>query len=208
MDTMTALPLRPDKTAARRLARAAVASIPEAAAAAESAAAARRFLELPEFAAADCLLAFLSMRGEIDTLPLVRAALAAGKTVAAPRIEGADLAFVPLGGDWETWPRDAYGIPEPPAGARALTLGELGRRRVIVAAPGLAFDRAGGRLGRGKGFYDRFLRAAREAARKGGGGLVACGFCLAAQIAAATPCGPEDEGVDLVVTGAETIRIR
>ncbi len=201
-------PLRPDKAAARRQARAAVAAIPPAAAAAESAAAARRFLELPEFEAADCLLAFLSMRGEIDSLPLVRAALAAGKTVAAPRIEGADLAFVPLGEDWQAWPRDAFGIPEPPAEAPALSLGELGRRRVIVAAPGLAFDRGGGRLGRGKGFYDRFLRAAREAARSGGGVLVACGFCFAAQIAAEIPAGPEDERVELVMTGAETIRIR
>jgi len=197
-----------DKAEARRRARALAASLPPAAVAEESRAAAALLLSRPEFAEAELLLVFLSMPGEIDTAPLVEAALAAGKRVAAPRIEGGDLAFVPLGRDWRDWPPDRWGIPDPPASARALGTAELGRLRVLVAAPGLLFDAEGRRLGRGKGFYDRFLRGAREAAREGGGSLVACGYALSVQLVPEAPAGPGDEAVDLVIAGGRLSRTR
>lgn len=197
-----------DKAEARRRARALAAALEPAVAAAESGAAASLLLSLPECAEAELLLVFLSMPGEVDTAPLVEAALAEGKRLAAPRIEGGDLAFVPLGRDWREWPRDRYGIPDPPASAPALGLGELGPRRVLVVTPGLLFDPEGRRLGRGKGFYDRFLRGAREAARKGGGSLVACGYALSVQLVPEAPAGPGDEAVDLVVAGGRLFRTR
>ena len=197
-----------DKAEARRLARSLAASLPPEAAAEESRAAAALLLSLPEFAEADLLLVFLSMPGEIDTAPLVEAALELGKRLAAPRIEGGDLAFVSLGRDWREWPRDRWGIPDPPAAVPALGPAELGAQRVLVAAPGLLFDAAGRRLGRGKGFYDRFLRGAREAALEGGGSLVACGYALSVQLVPEAPAGPGDEAVDLVIAGGRLSRAR
>jgi 5-formyltetrahydrofolate cyclo-ligase len=67
--------------------------------------------------------------------------------------------------------------------------------------PGLAFDRAGNRLGRGKGYYDRFL----VRARRGGPGLAAIGVCLAGQLVAEVPHSALDQRVDGVVTDAETL---
>lgn len=167
--------------------------------------AAGRFRDLPEYAMADIILAFLSMPGEIGTEALVEAAMADGKAVAVPRMErsaeeGDYIVFVPLPRDYRSWPLDRYGIPEPPAGAAALSPETLGAARVVVATPGLAFDRRGGRLGRGKGYYDRFLARAREASARYGGSLVACGLCYAAQLLDEAPMGDRDQRVDLVVT--------
>ena len=160
---------------------------------------------LPEYAEAEIILAFLSMGGEIGTESLVGAALADGKIVAVPRMEfspeaGHYLVFIPLPPEYQTWPRDRYGIPEPPAEARKLSEEELCSTSVIVVTPGLAFDRGGGRLGRGKGYYDRYLSGIRAGAARLGGSVVACGFCFAAQLVGEVPRGEGDMSVDLIVT--------
>ena len=105
------------------------------------------------------MLAFLSMPTEIDTAPIIEAALGAGKRVAVPRIEGGDIAFVELAPDWRSWPRDRWDIPVPPATAPVLSTAAIASAPAIALVPGLAFDTHGGRLGRGKGYYDRFLSA-------------------------------------------------
>ena len=193
------------KKALRKSMKALFAGMDTADAAQRSLRAAGHFLSLPGYAMADIVLAFLSMPGEIGTEGLVEAALAAGKVVAVPRMEnspqdGDYIVFVPLPRDYRSWPLDRYGIPEPPADAPALALETLGAARVIVATPGLAFDRRGGRLGRGKGYYDRFLARARAAAVREGGSLLACGICHALQLVNEVPTGDDDQRVDMVVT--------
>jgi 5-formyltetrahydrofolate cyclo-ligase len=163
------------------------------------------FRTLREYAEADIVLAFLSMGGEIRTERLIDLAQAEGKVVAVPRMEyspeaGNFLVFIPLPRDYRSWPRDRYGIPEPPANLKALPEEELYSAKMIVATPGLAFDRKGGRLGRGKGYYDRFLSGARIGAARFGGSVFACGFCYAAQVFDDVPRGEGDMAVDLVVT--------
>ncbi|HUW41647.1 MAG TPA: 5-formyltetrahydrofolate cyclo-ligase [Rectinemataceae bacterium] len=195
------------KMAARAKARAALRSLEPDRAKELSRLATAAFLTLPEFEDADLVLAFLSMPGEIQTFALVSACLELGKRVAVPRIEGDDLAFVLLDEDFGSWPRDRMGIPAPPAARSALSPGELGASRVLVAAPGLAFDRRGNRLGRGKGYYDRFLAAARRGAASGGGSLFACGFCYSFQLAETLPADDRDLPVDAIATDAGMIRI-
>jgi 5-formyltetrahydrofolate cyclo-ligase len=79
------------------------------------------------------------------------------------------------------------GIDEP----CVLDAGDLGPDLVLV--PGRAFDRAGGRLGRGGGYYDRFL------APLAGEGLL-CGVCYGVQVVPCVPRGPGDVAVDRVLT--------
>jgi 5-formyltetrahydrofolate cyclo-ligase len=69
----------------------------------------------------------------------------------------------------------------------------------LVIVPALAFDRAGNRLGRGGGFYDRFLA-------RPGLGASKIGLAFDEQIVDTIPVGPNDIPVDIVVTDKEIIR--
>jgi len=160
---------------------------------------------MPEYRSADIVLAFLSMGEEIRTSHLIAKALADGKLVAVPRMEhsleeGDYIVFIPLSRDYEVWPRDRFGIPTPAKDAKPLTDDQLGTSRVFVVTPGLAFDREGGRLGRGKGYYDRFLAGLQAKAAVRGGSVFACGFCFKAQIVDKVPSGEADMRVDAIVT--------
>ncbi len=73
--------------------------------------------------------------------------------------------------------------------------------RPLVAAPGLAFDRDGNRLGRGKGYYDRFLLDARRVSPA----IAVIAVCFSFQLVEAVPHGPSDQRVDGIVTDTETI---
>jgi 5-formyltetrahydrofolate cyclo-ligase len=126
--------------------------------------------DLPAWASAHLVLAFLSMPSEIDTLPVIELALKAGKRVAVPRIDSGDLAFIELKGDWRSWPLDRWSIPTPPADAPVLPAAYIAALPCLALVPGLAFDHKGGRLGRGKGYYDRFLASVQAAAGKAGVG--------------------------------------
>lgn len=147
----------------------------------------------------DVLFCFLSMPGELDTAGLVQAARKDGKTVAVPRIEGEDIRFVQLPPGVPTPPRDRWGIPVPDPAWPGVDPARAGR--ILVCTPGLAFDRQGNRLGRGKGYYDRFLSRARAV----GAHLVAVGICFSGQVAAEVPHGETDQRLDGLVTDAETV---
>ena len=70
----------------------------------------------------------------------------------------------------------------------------------VLIVPLVAFDRAGGRLGYGGGFYDRTLAQLRAA-----GPITAIGFAYAAQETATVPQEPTDVPLDLIVTEREVI---
>jgi len=74
-------------------------------------------------------------------------------------------------------------------------LGQLGGDEApppdLVLVPGLAFDRHGHRLGRGGGFYDRWLEKT---------GLPTIGLCFSCQLVDAIPCEPHDIHVHAVLT--------
>ena len=167
------------------------------------AAVAARVLALPEWGTAPVVLAYLSVRDEVDTRALVRAAWDAGKVVAAPRVTGPrTLAWYRLE------PADALetsrmGIEEPPADAtRLLDVAKL-PPAAITLVPALAFDEHGYRIGYGGGFYDVFLARfpgvsvglAREAT-------------LVASLGAHGVLEPHDRAVGLVVSESRTIRRR
>jgi len=74
-----------------------------------------------------------------------------------------------------------------------LLLPEALGERTLVLVPGLGFDAAGGRLGRGKGYYDRFLA-------KLGLGAAAVGICFEAQLLPEIPMDRSDVRVGYLCT--------
>lgn len=87
-----------------------------------------------------------------------------------------------------------FGLREPISGAPfPLSMIDL------VIVPGLGFDEYGNRLGRGRGFYDRFLANPEFAG-------VACGLAYEVQVVPNLPVGPTDRPVNLLVTDARIRR--
>jgi len=174
----------------------ALAGIPAADLASRSALAAARLLSTRWWREAGVVLAFLAMPGEPDPRAVVAAARAAGKTTAAPLIVDGELEFRLVAGDPDLLVRDAWGIPQPDPSWPAWTADRV-RAEVLVVTPGLAFDRQMHRLGRGKGYYDRYLARLRAVP---GIRCAAVGFCLDEQLVARVPYGERDQSVDAVVT--------
>ena len=154
---------------------------------------------LPQYQNAGRLLIYASYGEEVSTWELMEAALAAGKQVFCPRVEGAgSMSFYRINGRKELAP-GFRGILEPPAQEwrkyRMLPLSE--GKSDLVVMPGAAFDRSCGRLGYGGGYYDRFLQT--RDIRK-----IALGFSC--QILDTLVQEPEDVRPDLIVTEREIIR--
>jgi 5-formyltetrahydrofolate cyclo-ligase len=160
---------------------------------------AERLAETAAWKRANTILCFLSMPHEVSTQPIIEIARWEGKSLAVPRIQGEEIAFVLLPADAGPLPRDRWGIPLPDPSWPALDIGSAGA--IVVAIPGLAFDRAGNRLGRGKGYYDRFLARVRRSARD----VAALGICLAEQVLTEVPHGERDQPLDGLVTETETL---
>lgn len=74
----------------------------------------------------------------------------------------------------------------------------------LVVVPGVAFDRAGGRLGRGKGYYDKFLKELADARRAAGAGQAAqIALAYPVQVVQEVPSEPWDVRMDMLVTPVE-----
>ncbi|HMF40808.1 MAG TPA: 5-formyltetrahydrofolate cyclo-ligase [Polyangia bacterium] len=90
-----------------------------------------------------------------------------------------------------------FGLSEPPDTAPEIAARDL----AVMIVPGLAFDAAGRRLGFGGGYYDGVIDDARA------GGAAVIGFAYDFQIVDRVPAGPDDRGVDVVVTDARVITV-
>ena len=168
---------------------------------------------------------------EVDTAPLIRAALARGTPCYAPRVIGdsADGAMRMLRIEsLDDLEPGAMGLLEPPLlnarGEPREDIEDVNARRNaprggpsgnggsdadaydLVLMPGLAFDAGGLRLGRGGGFYDRFVaRLTAAAAAAGARPPALLALAYDEQVVASVPADGHDHPVDLVATPTRLI---
>lgn len=179
-----------DKAALRRRALAARAALGDAARAAAGAAVAGHGAALVARAKPSRVSLFFSVKGEIDVVPLMARLAAMGVPLCLPAIvrKAAPLVFR----DWKPGePLDdrPFGLKEPPPGAAEVVPD-------LLFVPLAAFDRAGGRVGYGGGFYDRTLAKLRGEGRR----ALAIGLAFAAQEVDAVPTAAHDAPLDGVLT--------
>jgi 5-formyltetrahydrofolate cyclo-ligase len=138
---------------------------------------------------AKTVMLYAPMPREVDVAPVILHALSSGKVVVLPKV------------DWPSWSMQAAQInryPQDltldgkglfqPSGSNVILPEEID----LVIVPGLAFSPSGDRLGRGGGFYDRYLPMVPTDKR--------VGVCFSAQLLGTIPMHPTDQRVGMVVT--------
>lgn len=158
--------------------------------------------DLPGFRAAKTVMLYLALPEEVDLSTLAERAAETGKRLCIPRMDWAAKTMSPLIVDWIAMKTEVreHGVSEP-VGGTAAKLSSVD----LVLVPGLAFDEAGHRLGRGAGFYDRFLEEFR-AQRKSK--AAALGICFEAQLVGEIPAEKHDQTLDGLVTEKRVLLCR
>lgn len=149
---------------------------------------------LTSVAPATTILAYASFGSELSLDPFITATLEQHKTIAIPSIDWARKSMRPMRitNQHTDLQPGRYGIRVPADGCAPIDPAQLD----VILLPGLAFDHAGRRLGRGAGFYDRYISALHEAGHK----PTLIGVCHHAQIVESVPTEPHDHRVDRVIT--------
>ncbi|MEM1166720.1 MAG: 5-formyltetrahydrofolate cyclo-ligase [Planctomycetota bacterium] len=160
---------------------------------------------LPSWQRAERVLLYAPIMGEhgakalfpeLDVRPLLKAAWANGRVVCLPGIDWdrGEMHAVTVNGPDPTLEIRRHGVPEPVGGERIEP-----RTLDAIIVPGLAFDDDGGRLGRGGGFYDRFLGEILRAPSLTKPMLIGVGFSV--QRVSWVPREPHDIVLDAAVIG-------
>jgi len=159
-----------------------------------SLAACHKLLALKEFKSAQMVMIFMSIPCEIETTALAIRAWQEGKTIVVPRVDWKNNRMEPVEiNSFEECEVAGKGIREPLIGT-VVPLGYID----MVVVPGMSFDRCGFRVGRGKGFYDRFLAETDFNGKR-------VGFCFQEQLHPNIPTEPHDIPMDIIVTDEEVI---
>lgn len=142
---------------------------------------------LPAFEQARCVALFCALPDEPPTGEALRR-WSLTRRVVVPRVEGEAMRFFDY--DPLTMRRGAFGIEEPGPEARLCPPEEID----LMLVPGVAFTAAGDRLGRGRGYYDRYLSQQGMRALR-------IGVCYRHQVVGELPREPHDITMDQLITG-------
>lgn len=153
---------------------------------------------LDEFRRAQSFLLYAPMNDEVDITPLIDELLAAGKPVFLPVCRPGRKEFdaVSIRSRTEDLVPSFYGIMTPRPGLVPADSGDV----EFTLVPGLAFDRRGYRVGRGGGYYDRFLARVGEQS-------VRVALALDFQLFPSVPAADHDQRVDVIVGESEILRV-
>ncbi len=145
----------------------------------------RKLESLPLFREASCIALYHALPDEVQTTELIEK-WHLHKTILLPVIEGENIRFFPYQGK-EHQQNGPYGISEPCRDGACPPIASID----LVVVPGIAFDKNLNRMGRGKGYYDRFLT--NLTAQK-------IGLCFDFQLLDTIPTQPFDKKMDLIIS--------
>lgn len=150
-----------------------------------------QFIKSPIFEEAKLIMAYMAIANEADPSLIMDAAFAAGKAVAVPVVDYQAKKLRPaVISEAERFEKDKYGILTP-VYPECIDISSID----AVIVPGLGFDRDGNRLGRGGGYYDKFLSEA-------GFRAMTCGFACEEQVLEKIQVAPHDRKVEYLFTQA------
>ncbi len=141
------------------------------------------------FNSAKSIGAYFAFGSEVRTDFILGEGKKLGKQVALPSIEGDKIVFYEMSSA-KYLVKGRFGIMEP------LPYGKITELDLLIV-PGIAFDRAGYRLGYGKGYYDRFLLEHQT---------FSVGLAYSFQLVEKLPRGRQDMRMDAVATEGRVIR--
>ena len=159
----------------------------------------QRIEQLPEYRNAGVVASYIGINSEVDTRDLVVGRLAQSAATSVVYRVGIDLklAFIHF---FEELAQGTFGLWEPVPDVRQDPKRHCRVTEVdLFLVPGLAFDRRGGRIGYGRGFYDRLLARARADA-------VFLGLAFEGQLVSRVPMTDDDLPVHLIVTEKQVYR--
>ena len=151
-----------------------------------------RLFEFANFLEAKVVLLYMHTNGEVVTNDIIKRCFESNKIVALPAFDTAKhtmqlMRVDNLDSDLKPGPR---GVPEPdPECCKIVPIDCID----IAIIPGVAFDEKGGRIGSGKGYYDRLIPKLSITTRK-------VALALESQIIQQVPVESHDKHVDIVIT--------
>jgi len=153
----------------------------------------RTLASLPEYVAGLTVMLYVHRRDEVRTREFLPLAIALGKRVVVPYCTDDNLELFQLE-NMDELAVSTYDILEPRLELRALPKKRIEVSEVdLIVVPGVAFDREGGRVGHGRGYYDRLLR-------KAGPDLPCVGIAYECQLFPRIPMLAHDMYMDRVIT--------
>lgn len=185
-----------NKSELRELMRIRVSEIPEEKRLSQDAATYENTISLPELEKVKNIFVYVGVGSEVSTAALIEKLISDGKRVYVPlcREKGEmDAVYIPA---LNCLKPGRYGIPEPQGHGEKASPEELD----VIIVPGVAFGIDGTRLGRGAGYYDRFLSCAVKAKK--------IALCREATLEKTVPTEPHDEKVDIIVSERRIIKIQ
>lgn len=163
-----------------------------------SLAACARLMGLGTFRHASVVMLYMPLATEVDTTTLAIRCFQTGKIVCVPKVDWdrRDMHAVEIRSFDDNMETDEHGL-RTPRGGQLLPPSAID----LVVVPALAYDTQGSRLGRGGGYYDRYLSRLRRSA-------TAVGVAFDTQIIDEVPSDERDVSVDTVVTDRRVTRGR
>ncbi len=152
-----------------------------------------KILNLREFINSTGVMLFASFRSEVNTLRLMEDILYLKKRLFLPKVnpvmKGLEVYEVT---SLESLEPGHMGIPEPSITCRVADIHDID----LIIAPGVVFDRRGGRIGYGRGYYDKLLRDFKKR-------ILIMGIAYDEQVVDLVPMEEHDVYMDIIVTDRE-----